>query len=255
MHFLDPLPTTISSGFRLLDRELPESQNGRGWPQGSLTELLVRNMGIGELRFLAPTLKQLTQSGRHVVLLAPPHVPYAPAFASMGIAPDKLLVVHAEKPVDRLWAVEQSLKSNQFGALITWLDHSSPSRTDSFRQDSFRPELIRRLQLAARHSNGPVFVFRPWAAQHIPSPAPLRLLLLPRRYPDLAVQIIKRRGPVMLSPIDIAIPIPGSGLHPVDAQEHAIVAPRHAMDRLHHSPSVSAPVSPAPSNIRSAIPH
>lgn len=236
-------PQTIASGFRMLDQQLPHG----GWPQGALTELLVRHMGIGELRFLAPTLRALTQSGRHVVLLAPPHVPYAPAFAAMGIQTDKLIVIHAAKPVDRLWAVEQALKSEQFGALITWLDTTASGPV--------RPELIRRLQLAARHTTGPVFVFRPWAAQHSPSPAPLRMLLLPRRYPDLAVQIIKRRGPVMLAPIDIAIPIPGSGLPVIEDHDAIIVTPNHALDRLRHPLPLSGPIASAPSSHGSSVPH
>jgi protein ImuA len=247
-----------SSGFRALDRELPQG----GWPPGSLTELLVRHLGIGELRFLAPTLRKLTQAGKHIVLLAPPHTPYAPAFEAMGIATEKLLVVHANKPVDRLWAIEQSLKSNQFGALITWLDE--PARPElcwstPSRQDTTRPESIRRLQLAATKTNGLVFVFRPWAAQQVASPAPLRMLLLPRRYPDLAVQIIKRRGPVMALPIDIAIPIPGSGLRQAPEQD-AIVAPspltlNHAVDRLRHSTPLSGTVPPATSTNRPLLSH
>jgi len=227
----------------MLDRELP---NG-GWPQGALTELLVRHMGIGELRFLAPTLKALTQRGKHVVLLAPPHVPYAPAFAAMGIDPEKLIVIHAAKPVDRLWAVEQALKSEQFGALVTWLDASESNMV--------RPELIRRLQLAARHTTGPVFVFRPWAAQQSPSPAPLRMLLLPRRYPGLAVQIIKRRGPIMLAPIDIAIPIPGSGLPVIEDHDAIVVTPNHAVDRLRHSLPLSGTIASATSSHSSSLPH
>ena len=197
-------------------------------------------MGIGELRFLAPVLKQLTGSGKTVILLAPPHTPYVPAFQSMGIDHSKLLVVHAQRPMDRLWAVEQSIKSRQFGALLTWLD-------------SVKPEMMRRLQLAASGTQGLVFAFRPLAAQKEPSAAPLRMLLLPRRYPSLAVQIIKRRGPLAASPIDIAIPTPGEGLR-LTATEDPIAIPapiqqtadRHAVDRMRHSGALSGAFSSAP---------
>jgi protein ImuA len=219
---------TMSSSFRLLDRELP----GGGWPRGSLIELLVRHPGIGELRFLAPTLQQITRQGRNVILLAPTHLPHAPAFAAMGIDHTRILIVHARQPADRLWAVEQSIKSNSFGALITWLD--SPG---------IRPDLLRRLQLAAASAQGLFFVFRPFSAQQQASPAPLRMLLLPRRYPDLAVQIIKRRGPVMSAAIDIPTPIPGSGLRPLDTHD-AIVVP-HAVDRMRHRAALPAAVSAA----------
>jgi protein ImuA len=259
--------TALSSGYRHLDQVLPTG----GWPGGVLTELLVRDLGIGELRFLTPTLRTLTQQGRRVILLAPPHIPYAPAFAAMGIAAEKITVIHASKPIDRLWAVEQILKSDQCGALLTWLDTPSQQPTP---QELIRPELIRRLQLAARHTSGPVFVFRPWAAQHLSSPAPLRMLLLPRRYPDLAVQVIKRRGPIMLAPIDVALPIPGSGLRSLKDHEAIIAAPiqapteqamsllkpleseqRHALDRLQHPLSLSGAITSAPSGKRSSLPH
>jgi cell division inhibitor SulA len=226
---------SISSGFRELDGQLP----GNGWPCGALIELMAPCMGIGELRFLAPTLRRLTQSGKNVILLAPPHTPYVPAFEAMGIDHTKLLMVNANKPIDRLWAVEQSIKSRQFGALLTWLD-------------SAKPEMVRRLQLAASGAQGLVFVFRPLAAQREPSAAPLRMLLLPRRYPSLAVQIIKRRGPLASAPIDIAIPTPGEGLRLINAEDPiAVPAPtphtehRHAVDRMRHSGTLSGTLSPA----------
>ena len=231
---LAPSTPGMSSGFRALDRELP----GNGWPRSTLIELLVRDLGIGELRFLAPTLRTLTQSGKHVVLLAPPHIPYAPAFQAMGIDHRKILLVQAKRPVDRLWAVEQSLKSDQFGALFTWLDTEEHDRL-------VRPELIRRLQLAASRTQGLVFAFRPFAAQEHASPAPLRILLLPRRYPEIAAQIIKRRGPFMSSPIDIAIPIPGTGLRPIPDHEAIVAGTPHAVDRMSHSRTLPATLLPA----------
>ncbi len=253
----------VSSSFRLLDRELP----GNGWPRSTLIELLVNGLGIGELRFLAPTLRQLTQAKKHIVLLTPPHTPYAPAFAAMGIDHTKLLVVHAEKPIDRLWAVEQSIKSNQFGALVTWLGNPSAQTRSEQRAHHVRPELLRRLQLAVSSTQGLVFAFRPFDAQHHASPAPLRMLLLPRRYPDLAVQIIKRRGPVMTQAIDIAIPIPGSGLRTLDDRQAIIAAPTpqtlssyptptealHAMDRMRDSSPLSGALLPTTSQRCSAV--
>ena len=223
----------IGSGFRLLDRELPAG----GWPRSSLTELLVRDLGIGEMRFLAPTLRMLTRSNQNVVLLTPPHIPYAPAFEAMGIDHSKVLIVNADRPVDRLWAVEQSIKSKQFGALITWLD--SP-------RHQVRPDHIRRLHLAAASTQGLVFAFRPFEAQNQPSPAPLRMLLLPRRYPDLAVQIIKRRGPVMSAPIDIAIPIPGQGLRPLSDEQAIVATPKAVSPPLIQPPLIQPPLIQPP---------
>ncbi|MGA0953408.1 MAG: hypothetical protein ACO3SV_03130, partial [Burkholderiaceae bacterium] len=120
---------------------------------------------------------------------------YAPALSALGLSAESILIVRAQNTADRLWAFEQTLRSNAFGALLAWVDE--PSRNES----------LRRFQLASRTAEGPVFLFRPWSAQNSSSPAPLRLCLLPRRYPGLAVQIIKRRGPVQLDPVLVNLPI------------------------------------------------
>lgn len=187
----------LSSGFAALDAELP----GAGWPLGMLTELIVREPGIGELRLLVPLLRQLTRERKVVILLAPPHLPYAPALAGFGIDLDYLLVVQTGNAADRLWAVEQTLKSASFGGLLAWLP-----------QDRTRPEHLRRMQLAAQGTQGPAFLFRPLAAQLESSPAPMRLLLLPRPEQKLSVQILKRRGPVLGRPLLLDLPQPVSAI-------------------------------------------
>lgn len=189
------LPAGEPSGFAALDAVLP----GSGWPSRCLTELLCREAGIGELRLLVPLLQRVTQQRRFVILLAPPHIPYAPALASFGIQLDYLIVIQAPNAADRLWAVEQSLRSSSFGALLAWLP-----------QQRTRPEHLRRLQLAAQSAGGPVFLFRELPAQFEASPAPLRLLLLPRPNPQLSVQVLKRRGPVIAHPVVLDLPQPVS---------------------------------------------
>lgn len=189
-------PATIaawSSGFAKLDAELP----GAGWPLAMLTELITREAGIGELRLLVPLLRQLSRERKVVILLAPPHIPYAPALSSFGIDLNCLVIVQAANAADRLWAVEQTLKSASFGALLAWLP-----------QERTRPEHLRRLQLAALSARGPVFLFRQLPAQFESSPAPLRLLLLPKPDQKLSVQVLKRRGPVLAMPLLIDLPQP-----------------------------------------------
>jgi protein ImuA len=186
-------PGALPSGFAALDAELP----GGGWPTGMLTELITREAGIGELRMLVPLLRRLTREKKLVILLAPPHQPYAPALASHGVDLEHLLVVQAPNAADRLWAVEQSLRSASFGCLIAWLP-----------QEKARPEHLRRLQLAAQGARGPAFLVRPLAAQTESSPAPMRLLLLPRPDHQLSVQILKRRGPVLAQPLLLELPQP-----------------------------------------------
>lgn len=183
----------LDSGFPRLNAELP----GAGWPIGMLTELIIREAGNGELRLLIPLLRQLTREHKVVILLAPPLVPYAPALAGFGIDLNCLVLVQARHAADRLWAVEQSLKSASFGALLAWLPH-----------EHTRPEHLRRLQLAAQLARGPVFLFRPLPAQFESSPASLRLLLLPRPDEHLSVQVLKRRGPVLAAPLLLKLPSP-----------------------------------------------
>jgi cell division inhibitor SulA len=180
-----------ATGYGLLDKELP----GGGWPPSVLTELLWPQQGGGEFRLLAPVLAALSAAGETIVLLAPPHLVFAPALAQIGIDIKQLLLIRPEKPADRLWAVEQVLKSASFGALLCWLPQA-------------RSDHLRRLQLAAGNSEGLVFVFRPASAQWESSPAPLRLLCQAASAGQISVEIIKRRGPVAGAPIILATPLP-----------------------------------------------
>ncbi len=179
------------SGFAMLDRELP---NG-GWPASVLTELLLAQNGIGELRLLAPVLSALTQAGKSVILLAPPHIPFAPALAELGLDLRHVLVIQTDKPMDRIWAVEQTLKSASFGALLCWLPQA-------------RADHLRRLQLAAGGSEGLCFVFRPVAAQQESSPAPLRIVCRASSGGGMTVDIVKRRGPLFGQPMLLPLQVP-----------------------------------------------
>lgn len=215
----------LPSGYSKLDAQLP----GQGWPVGTLTELLMAANGIGEIRLLAPALRTLSQANRQLVLLGPPHLPYGPALAAMGIRPERVIVVQADKPGDRLWAVEQTLKASSFGALLAWLPQA-------------RPDQLRRLQLAAQGADGLTFVFRPLPAQFESSPAPLRLVCTAARVPlegiderKLMVRIVKRRGPVLAEAFAIDLPQPvaarasrgvpttaaSTSLSPIDALDRA----------------------------------
>ena len=179
------------SGYEALDRELP---NG-GWPASVLIELLLSQNGIGELRLLAPILAALTKAGKTVILLAPPHVPFAPALAELGMDLQQVLLIQTDKPMDRIWAVEQTLKSASFGALLCWLPQA-------------RPDHLRRLQLAAGSGDGLCFVFRPVAAQRESSPAPLRIACRASQCGGIEVDIVKRRGPVFVQPVLLPLPVP-----------------------------------------------
>ena len=58
------------TGHTQLDARLP----GGGWPDASLSEILLAAPGSGELQLLWPTLARLTRAQQRVVLVSPPLV-------------------------------------------------------------------------------------------------------------------------------------------------------------------------------------
>lgn len=180
---LAPADDAVASGFASLDRELP----GGGWPKAVLTELLTDEEGIGELFLLVPALRRLAQTGERIVLVASPHVPYAPAFAGQGIDPTRVIVVEAAEDRQRWWAAEQVLRSRSAGALLFWPKTLADQRA-------------RRLQLAAQGGKALAFLFATTARAAQPSPAPLRLKLS-LSGERLSIDILKRRGGVVSVPV------------------------------------------------------
>lgn len=161
-----------STGHPALDALLPQG----GWPRGALTELLLPADGVGELALLLPTLARMTQAGTRVVVVAPPYLPYAPAWQTAGIALQALSVVDAA-PRDALWAFEQCLRSGACGAVLGW-----PAQADA--------RALRRLQVAADSGGCLGFALRDRRHAGNPSPAALRL----ERLHDDAWHVRKCRG-------------------------------------------------------------
>ena len=175
-------PATVPTGFRRLDERLP----GGGWPLSTLVELLVPTPGVGELRLLVPALRALFAerpgAPRWLAWLAPPYLPYAPALAEAGLDPARTLVIRPRAGFDRLWAMEQALRSGACAAVLGWASTASD-------------QALRRLKLAAGEGQSLGFLFRPPCHRHEPSPAALRLLLTARDS-GLDVEILKSRGGV-----------------------------------------------------------
>ncbi len=145
------------TGHAALDALLPQG----GWPRRALTELLLPADGVGELALLLPTLARLTQAGGTVVLIAPPHIPYAPAWQAAGVALGALDIVQATTR-DGLWAFEQCLRSGACAAVVGW-----PLQADG--------QALRRLQVAADSGDCLGFALRDRKHAANPSPAALRL--------------------------------------------------------------------------------
>ncbi len=179
----------VPTGFRALDARLP----GGGWPRATLIELLVPTAGVGEVRLLLPALRSLTAAGtepRWVAWLAPPHLPYAPALADAGLDPARMLVVRPRAGLDRLWAMEQALRSGACAAVLGWAGEA-------------RDPMLRRLKLAAEEGDTPAFLLRPSRHRNEASPAALRLALTASDH-GLDVEVLKSRcGPARIERLPI----------------------------------------------------
>ncbi|MFA5678289.1 MAG: translesion DNA synthesis-associated protein ImuA [Pseudomonas sp.] len=161
------------TGHASLDAQLPAG----GWPEASLSEILLTAPGSGELHLLWPTLSRLTRAQERVVLVAPPLIPYAHAWLQAGVDLRWLVLVKAQAQ-EALWAAEQCLRSGSCAAVLCW-----PQRIDD--------RGLRRLQLAAATGQTLGFVCRSMHEAANPSPAALRLAVdaWPRQ-----VRVLKSRG-------------------------------------------------------------
>lgn len=192
---------TLATGHGRLDEAL-----GGGWPTGCLLEFLVRRSSSGshmtthmnthgELPLLLPALAELTAAGRPVLLIAPPHVPYAPGLARAGLVISRLLVAlpadciqgnqQGTRPNirDILWTMEESLASDTCGAVLAWTDGASQAA-------------LRRLQLAAGRGGAlAVLIHSRWSLAGR-SPAALRLRLHRDQAGGLSLEFLRNRhGP------------------------------------------------------------
>lgn len=202
---------SLSTGYPLLDAELP----GGGWPLGALTEILGSQTGIGELRLFFPALAKLARGDRAppIILLQPPHQPYAPAFAGAGIAPEQVLVLRTHKPADALWACEQCLKYAPRSAVFAW-----PQR--------LAPQDLRRLQLAVENRPVLAVLMRDLKAAQQSSSAALRIALeAGADARQIRLRILKRRGALITRPVMVEPPSPLPALLAFHEEPHAVDRP------------------------------
>lgn len=174
----------LASGYPKLDRCLP----GGGWPLAALTEILIEQYGIGELRLLMPALAQLSVEKTQVeytepgwiAWIAPPFQPYAPALQQYGIDLSRILIVRPKDDSELLWSAEQALSSGTCAAVLLW-------------PDTLDDRASRRLQLAAEKGHSWAIAFRPLTARQQPSAAALRIELQSTGQ-GTRVHILKSRG-------------------------------------------------------------
>ncbi|MDX9740669.1 MAG: translesion DNA synthesis-associated protein ImuA [Gammaproteobacteria bacterium] len=168
----------IASGHAALDERLP----GGGWPRGALAEVLLPCPGIGELQLFLPALLRLSRERRWIALIAPPYIPYAPAWQASGVDLSRLLWIRPRSAREQLWAMEQALRAGTCGAVLCWPDAST-----QFRE-------LRRLQLAAETGNCMGILFNDEKHATRTTPASLRIRLEPEER-GMQVHLIKGGKP------------------------------------------------------------
>lgn len=191
------IDSTQPTGWPMLDAALP----AHGWPEASLTEILLPFDGVGELRLVLPTLARLTQGRRPVVLIAPPYAPCAMGWRQQGVNMQRVEIVAADEK-HTLWATEQCLRSGSCAAVLAW-----PQQADD--------RSLRRLQVAADTGRALAFVFRDSRHATNASPAALRLELT--AYPQPAIRVRKCRGG---NPPAQALPFEPHAIHLSGSHQH-----------------------------------
>ena len=170
-------PTVHATGCAALDAVLPHG----GWQSGTIVELMPTQIGVGEFQLLMPALASISSSDHHIAIVSPPYIPFAPALLRHGVRLERLVIIHAEKNADALWAVEQTLRCKSFGAVVAW-------------PETIKDRDVRRLQLAAEAGRSVGFLYRPVTAALEASPAAVRLKLQRNIDGELQVDVVKCRG-------------------------------------------------------------
>lgn len=166
----------LDTGFSELNRALHHG----GWPEAGLCELQCRAPCPLTLRLLLPGLAGLQQGG--ILLAAPPARPSARALQAAGLDLQRVLVLRGRQPDTVLRACREAAASEAFAALVLWWP------------DSIQARDLRRLQLAARQGHCWLTLIRPDTGNPQPSPAVLRLRLIPCPPGDLQLDILKQPG-------------------------------------------------------------
>ena len=171
--------TTLNTGYPELNQRL----HGQGWPLHTSNEFGLNDFGIGELRLLLPSLRQLCKqhSQANILWIAPPFLPFAPALIKEKINVGKLSVVQTSSIDETLWATEQALLADCCAAVFSW----TGKHDLSMRQ-------LRRLQLATQKSQAWNVLFRHSDCLQQASPSGLRLQLQSNAYSQLEVHITKQ---------------------------------------------------------------
>ncbi len=171
------LRPAASTGYVELDNQL----GCGGWPQAAISELLLSQHGIGEIRLLSPLLAKLSLNSGHITWINPPYSPYAPALHGQGLQLEKILVVQTKTNSESIWAAQQAMASQSSSAVLLWLS------------DQPLDNEIRKLNLAAQRGNCWGIILRNIKYQQQASAAILRIAMQLQNS-QLHLSIIKQPG-------------------------------------------------------------
>lgn len=167
--------SVLSSGYPVFDQNLPAG----GWLPGQVCEIYAPP-GSAEVSLLSSPLSVLSQQNKWLLWVAPPAIPYAPMLEAANINLKHVLVVHSQSYEQSLWCMEQGLRSGQCSAVLGW-------------PQQWHKHHIRRLQIAAQHSQSFCWLWPQTPFDTSGSPAALRISLL-RQQHGVIIEILKRRG-------------------------------------------------------------
>ncbi len=185
-------PPGVASSFAVLDAFLP----WRGWPVGTMTEIMTDVVGCGELSLLLPAMARLTQEKRPILCIGAPHTLFAPALAQVGIDPAYVTQINPSSTLkhnkENLWSAEQALKTGLPGMVVLW----SPA----YSYGHCPPEVLRRLHLATIGRETMLIHFRGASSMSQPSPAWLRFGYAADDA-HIRLQVLKCRGRLLTRPL------------------------------------------------------
>lgn len=165
---------SYSSGYSALDKKL----NG-GIPKFSVVDIQ-HQLGIGELRFLIPSLLEQASADRLLVFIAPPLNVNAEMLVQAGFELSRVIIINVESYKQALWATEKCLKSGCCFAVLSWL-----SALEVYQ--------VKRFKLAAKEGQSNHFVFRQNVHDSLPVPVNLTMKLSAENT-GIKVNIPKRIG-------------------------------------------------------------
>jgi hypothetical protein len=202
----------FSSGCTAIDDCLPSG----GYESGTIVEYLQSSAGSGATTLaLTAAREALAVTDRFCVVIDWRKQFYPPAAAAMGLDLKRIIIVRPTTLADRLWAVDQALRSPAIAAVIAEIEQLDD-------------RAARRLQLAAESGGGLGLLVRNIRQRHQPSWAEIQWLVRP------VVQTSSQSS----RPIARALACP---THLNTANSNRIVAPVRPLPASPHAPIAQSP--------------